>query len=184
MGLFAEGFQSLIDGQQRYLRSGLEVFLRVQNFAPSGDFQEVGVPYAPSGQASLQAGFTDMLIDPPPEVVPISAHNIGLSNGRLMQGATKFKISGSFILNIREKYPTVLTSYDVYRNWDGSINQTPNTQTASVIGLIYGNWLYSIESIGRKVIGDRSILWELTCNAQELYLKTNTEEPNPHDQQL
>ena len=175
----------MLDGQQRFIRSGLEVFLRVQNFPPTGNFQEVGVVYAPTGQAALQTGFTDILIDPPPEVKPVSTHNIGLSNGRLQFGATEFRISGTFVQSIRDVYPAVLTSYDVFRNWDGStFLQTLGTQTASVIGLVYGNWLYSVENIGRRVVGDRTVLWILECNAHELYLTQASSEPVPHDQQL
>lgn len=183
MGFFSEGLQGLIDGQQRYLRPGLEAFLRVQNFPPTGDFQEVGVPFVPTGPAALKAGFSDILIDPPPEVKSISAHNIGLSNGRLVFGATEFRISGTFVQNIREQYPTVLTAYDVFRNWDGGINQTPDTQTAAVIGIVYSNWMYSIETIGRKVVGDRTVLWVVQGNAHELYLTDASSEPAPHDQQ-
>lgn len=168
-GLFSAGLEMLLDGQLRYTREGTQCFLRLQNFAPQGDFQEVGVPFTPTGTALAQSGFTDLFIDPPPAVTQISEHDIGLSAGKLMFGAHRFLVSDTFIENQREQYPNILDQFDVWRNWDG---QTP------VIGIIYNNRLFSIEDINRRTFAGRTISWLLTANATEVMIS------NPSDNQV
>ena len=158
--LFSAGLEMLFDGQQRFVRSGLEVFIRCQNFQSEGDFQEVGVPWSPTGTASANGavGFTDILIDPPPDVKTVSTHDIGLSGGRLMFGAKKFLISHTFVYNMRLQYPAIKDDYDVFRNWDGD---TP------VIGIVNDNRLFSIEEIVPDSIAGRRISWTITANFNE-----------------
>jgi len=174
-GLFGEGLQLMVDGQQRFIRGGLQCFLRVQNFAPTGDFQELGLTIVASGSGEEGLGFTDIYIDPPPDVIDVSYHDIGISNGKLMFGAKKFQISATFIENILEMYPAILDSYDVLRDWDGGINQT-GAQTASIIGLVYGDRMYSIESIFQNITGGKTIQWIVTANVHELQLATASKE--------
>src|SRR5580704_7092157 len=102
-GLFAQGLVMLIDGQTRYVREGQQTFLRLQNFASEGDFQEVGVPYTPTGAPQSTTGFTDIYIEPPPETTDIPDRDIGLSGGRYMFGARKFFISTTFVQNMRQQ---------------------------------------------------------------------------------
>jgi hypothetical protein len=159
-GLFLEGVQLLMDGQNRFLRSGLQCSLRVQNFASKGNFQEVGVPYTPdpSVVGADQTGFTDILIDPPPEVKDVKSDNKGLDAVRMQFGSKEFRISHTFVENMQQTYPRILDPYDVFRQWDGGVdNAAP--QTASVIGIVYEDRLYSIESINRKSAGARTLTW-------------------------
>src|SRR5271165_1257011 len=136
--LFGAGVQMLLDGQQNYVRAGLQCFLRLQNFPPQGDWQEVGVPFTPSGAAAGETGFTDLEILPPPEVLDVSTHDIGLSGGRLQFGARTFYISDTFVENIREKYPEIIYASNVWRNWDAQlVGGNWVNATASVIGIIY-----------------------------------------------
>ena len=167
--LFAEGMEMLFDGQQRYLRDGLQCFLRGQNFPSEGDFQEFGVPYAPSGTAAAETGFTDILIDPPPSVTAVSTHDIGVSGGKLMFGARKFLISDTFVSRMLQQYPGIVDPYDVFRNWDG---------TTPVVGIIYDNRMFSIEQIIPREIGGRRISWTVTCNYNESYLIGEAAEKN------
>lgn len=163
MGIpFAQGVQMLYDGQLQYVRGGLECWLRVSNFAPSGDWIEVGVSFSPTGVAAAQTGFVDILIDPPPATVPVGMHNIGMSGGKLMFGARKFFISNTWVDKIAGLYPNIRGRFNVFRDWDG---------TASTLGIIYNNQLYSIEDIGRREIAGQTINWILTCNAEEEYLE-------------
>ena len=157
-GLFAQGLIGLLDGQQRYVRSEEMCFLRLQNFKNDGDFQEVGVPYAPTGVEKAKTGFTDILIDPPPETIDTPNKDIGLSGGKLMFGARDFIVSVTFVLDIMEKYPDIDDPIDVFRKFDGN---TP------VIGLIYSNQLWSIESIVSRELGGQIISFKLSCNALE-----------------
>jgi len=170
--LFAAGLQGLIDGQQSYIRSGLAAFLRVQNFAPEGDWQEVGVPYAPTGSAAANTGFVDFEIIPPPEVRDVSMHNIGMSGGRLNIGARIFIISDSFVQSILEQYPKIQDPQDVWRNWDAVyVDGNPEQQTASVVGIIYENRMHNIEIIKHVEIAGQTISWNITCNRFETPLE-------------
>ncbi|SRR6266481_6109762 len=163
MGIpFAQGMQLIFDSHLSYTRGALEVFLRIDNFVPQGDYIEVGVSFAPTGGQDSQAGFTDLLILPPPGTQPVSYHDIGLSGGKLMFGARKFFVSHTFVQAILQSYPNIRGGYNVFRKWDNS--------TASVMGIIYNNQLYSIEDIGRREIAGETIHWVLTCNSSEEYL--------------
>jgi hypothetical protein len=160
-GLFATGLEMLLDGQMRYIREGEQTFLRLQNFQSQGDFQEVGVPYAPTGTASAQTGFTDILIDPPPESIDMPDKDIGLAGARLMFGQRKFFISNTFVQNMKDKYPGIPDDSMVWRNWDGN---TP------VIGIVYSNQLFSIEDVLSREFGGQVISWTLECIGEELVI--------------
>lgn len=177
MGIpFAAGIQMLLDGQRQYLRGGLDCFIRVNNFAPSGDFIEVGVPYAPSGDAYLNQGFVDILILPPPATKSVPFHDIGISGGKLMFGARIFWISHTFVQKMLDTYPNIKGGYNVFRNWDSPDGTSQTDGTAYVMGLIYNNQLYSIDDIGRTEVGGVTIDWKLTCNTQEGYLQDGAAE--------
>ena len=160
-GLFAQGLLGLLDGQMRYLREGEQCFLRLQNFQDQGDFQEVGVPYAPTGIELAKTGYTDILIDPPPETTDTPDRDIGTPGARLMFGKRSFLISATFVLDMMDKYPDIQDSIDVFRKWDGN---TP------VIGIVYSNQLWSIEDILSRELGGQVISWTLNCTAIETRL--------------
>jgi hypothetical protein len=147
----------LVDGQQRFTRAGLEVYLRVQNFAPQGDFQEMGVPYV----TTEGSGYTDILIDPPPQVVDVSMHNIGMSGGKLLLGARSFIVSHTFVQVMREKNPGIPDDIAVWFNWDG---QTP------VVGIVYENRMHEIVLYTHKEIAGETVSWKLTCNRVDVAL--------------
>jgi hypothetical protein len=178
MGIpFGYGMQMLLDGQQNYVRSGLVCYLRVENFAPEGDWQEVGVPYVPTGAAAAQTGFTDLLISPPPEVRDVSMHNIGMSGGRLQFGARYFIISNTFVENIMQRYPNISDPFNVWQNWDAElVNGNWENATASVIGIIYENRMHSIEDISHVEIAGQTIKWKLTTNRHETPLEVPANE--------
>lgn len=157
----------LYDAHLKYTRSGSEVFLRIANFTPSGDFIEVGVPYTPTGTDAVSTGYVDLLIDPPPATQAVSYHDIAMSGAKLMFGARRFFVSDTFVSTLIDQYPSIRGKYHVFRQWDG---------TAYVIGLVYNNQLYSIEDIGRKEIAGRTINWILTCNSQEEYIDERVSE--------
>lgn len=169
--LLSTGLLLVFDGQARFMREGLQAFLRLQNFASSGDFQEVGVPWAPTGTVGAEGntGFTDILIDPPPQSIDIPDKDIGLSGGKLMFGARKFIVSDTFVQTMLDKYPNVLSNNDVWRRWDGN---TP------VVGIIYGNQIFSIEDILQREVAGRIISWTLNCNATESQLTDGAQEVN------
>lgn len=168
MGInLSSGLQMLYDGQQQFMQSGADCFLRVGNFAHAGDYIEVGVSFIPSGADAAETGYVDILIDPPPSNMDVSMHNIGMSGGKLMFGAKKFFISHTFVLAMMDKYSGIDGFLNVFRKWDG---------TASVIGLVNDNQLYSIEFISKREISGVPINWILTCNTHEEYLEEGSRE--------
>jgi hypothetical protein len=168
-GLFAEGILMCLDGQARYVREGEQCFLRLQNFQNQGDFQEVGVPYVPTGTGSAanQTGYTDILIDPPPETTDQPDRDVGIAGGKIMFGARTFLVSYTFIRNMRDQYPGLQDDSDIWRNWDGN---TP------VIGIIYSQQLFSIESVTSRELGGQTISYVLNCVGSENYLLDGSQE--------
>lgn len=159
---FGEGMRMLLDGQTRFVASSKQAFVRVQNFQNTGDYLEVGVPFAPTGVAEENSGFTDIIIDPPPQTRDISMHNIGLLAGRLNFGDKTMIVSHTFVLNVMQAYPGITDPYDVWRNWDG---QTP------VIGIVYQNRMWAIESITNSQWGGETVSWKLILKGLELPLE-------------
>jgi len=150
----AGGARYLYDQHVNYWRPGLPVFLRVRNFvAPQTGFVELGFSFAPSGVQSLDQGFTDICVKPQPEVKDISLHNIGLNQARLNFGARLFAISHTFVLKRMQE----MKYTDPYQVW----------RDPSVIGLFYNKRLFSIEIPLHEEYGGQTLVWNLTCNAQE-----------------
>lgn len=154
---FGAGTQFIFDNFQRFVRSGLKVWLRVKNFPETGDYLEVGVPFAATGTTAV--GFTDYLISPPPNVQDVSMHNIGLLAGRLNFGSRIFTVSHSFVkAQMALMGPSVTDPYAVWRERDGN---------GSVIGLIYNGRLFDIVDPRHREIAGKTISWKLICNALE-----------------
>jgi hypothetical protein len=155
MASFGWGLQRVMDAQQRLTRdSAGPVYLRLRNFTNQQNqaFDQLGFAITPTGTA--QTGFIDIKIDPPPSVNEISIHNIGQSNGKLMFGAKRFFISGSFVAAMMTAQG--LAKQDLV--WRG-----PN-----VVGLVYEGILYSIENVVSKEIAGITVLYRLDCNGNEL----------------
>ena len=154
MGASAWGLRSLADTFLRYYQPGLQVFLRIQNqpTAPD-DYSALGfMPSVTGGQS--QSGVTDILIDPPADVTEVSLHNIGILGARLNFGARTFIISDTFVTNRMQ-----LMGYtDPYQVW----------RDASVVGLLYNNRLFAIESVTHEEVGGATTLWKLIGNSLEL----------------
>jgi hypothetical protein len=155
--LFGNGLQYLFDCNQRYTRGGLPVWLRVKNFQDTGDYLEVGVPYTPTGTQAFYTGYTDIPIMPPPGVMDVSLHNIGIMGGALRFGARIFIISNSWVTAQMNQY-NITDPYQVFRDRDGY----------KAIGFRYDNRLFAIESLTHKEIAGQTINWKAICNALEL----------------
>jgi len=159
---FGEGIRMLLDGHYRFVRSGLRVYLRVQNFNNSGGFQELGVPLP----AATDSGYTDIMVDPPPAVTDVSMHNIGMSGGKLLMGARSFKVNHSFVLAMRDKYKGIPDDISVFFNWDG---------TAKVVGFVYENRMHEIVTYKHTDVAGETISWTLTCNRVDVPLDAGTQ---------
>lgn len=145
------GLRSLTDGFLRYFQPGLPVYLRQQYITNQpNDYSALGFMPSVSGG---QGGYNDTLIDPPPDVQELSLHNIGIMGGRLQFGAKMFLVSDTFVENQMDsqQYTDPLS---VWRD-------------PSVVGIIYGDRLFAIESITHEDVGGATTLWKLICNAAE-----------------
>jgi hypothetical protein len=162
MGIpFSQGVQYVLDTQMKFVRAGLPCYLRVANFtaAEEGAAAEVGVAFSPSG--TVDTGFTDVLIDPPPYVNDVSLRDIGIFGGRLEFGSRIFVISNTFVmaqLQLKSFVDANVTDpYAVFRDRDGY----------SCIGIYYNNRLFDITSITHKEVAGQTISWKIIGNAEE-----------------
>jgi len=164
---FGAGVQFLFDNHQRFVRSGLKVYLRVKNFPDSGDALEVGVPgYAPADTADAQVGYTDYLIQPPPNVQDISMHNLAMAAQAGVQlnfGSRVFTISRSWVdeqlqLMLKKSGVEVTDPYAVFRNRDGK---------GTALGLIYNGRLFNIGPITHREVSGRTVSYKVIGNAFE-----------------
>lgn len=150
---FGYGMQRLIDANQRFVRAGHPVYYRYRNFADPQTSQAQAMGFAVSVSGAL-AGTTDTLIDPPPQYMMISLHNIGMSEGKLRFGARKFIVSQTFVAS----QMTVLGLTDQDLVWRGS----------QFVGLVTDSKLFSVEDIAHQELAGQTIVWELTCNSLEV----------------
>lgn len=162
---FSAGQQMLYDAQQRFVRAGLPVFLRVKNYPENvqGDYLEVGVPWVPTGTAAADTSFIDIPIDPPPNVAEATKKNVSpLVWTRLNVGARIFKISNTFVQAqlalLAKSNPPVTNPNAVFRGRDGR----------PCIGIFYDNKLYAIESLAHDQVSATAIEWRLYCNAVDV----------------
>jgi hypothetical protein len=147
------GMERLINTHQNYFRAAFPVYLRLRNFdsVQTQDWAALGFSVAPSGRVT---GTTDILIAPPPDVMMVSVHNIGQSNGKLRFGARVFLVSQSFVrCQVTEQ---------------GLENQNSVWNGPRVVGLVSEGLLFSIENIAHEELGGSSVSWLLTCNASEV----------------
>ena len=155
MASLGGSLQFLIDNNLTFVRSGHDAYLRLRNFPDqqTQTYSQLGFSVVPTGNVPT-TGYTDVLIVPPPSVLPVSVHNIGQSMGKLRFGAKIFGVSNTFIANQAADMGITDDLYDIF------INQY-------VIGIYYEDMLFSIENITRRVVGGATIFWNLTCNHVE-----------------
>jgi hypothetical protein len=151
---FGNGFIRLIDANQRYMQAGGPTYLRLRNFPDIQEleFAQLGFSISPTGTS--QVGTTDILIVPPPSNEPVSTHDIGKSRGKLRFGATKFLISQTFIEDQMAA--------------QGLTDQSLVFRGRNVVGLVTDMVLWSIEDIIHKDLGGKTVMYFLTCNANEI----------------
>lgn len=149
----ASGMQFLLDAQQRWVRAGHPVYLRIRNFP---DLQAVstaiqlGFATSPTGTAT---GTTDILIDPPPSVTMIQMTNLGKGEGKLRFAVREFLISGTFV-NAQVAAQSLTNQDLVFRG-------------SNVLGLYCDNQLFSIEDIKHYEYGGVTVNWILRGQAPE-----------------
>jgi hypothetical protein len=147
------GIQRLIDSQQRYVQnSRTPINIRLRNFTqPQNDlYAQLGYTIAAVAGAT---GTTDVLIWPPPSTKLISMHNIGMSQGKLRFGAREFVISGSFV--------------DAQQSALGLTSPDQLWWCPQMVGIYAYGILYTIEQYAPEELGGISVVWTVTCNANE-----------------
>lgn len=144
--------REFFDANQKFTDPGYKVYLRLKNEDEgSKEFAEYGFQVAVTDDST--SGFTDIEIYPSPYVSKVSLHDIGLNSAKLFFGAAEFAVSGNFVTELA-RVLGYEDEYQVFRN-------------TNVIGLMYNNRLYSIESAVPEATADETIYWSILCNAQE-----------------
>jgi hypothetical protein len=156
MSISAWSIRNILDSNLKFTTPGLNVYLRTKNSVEdSQQYVEYGLQLSASGGTS---GFTDTLITPPPSVTPVSLHNIGLNQAKLMFGARQFDISHTWVL-AQMAALGYSDSFQVFRD-------------PSVIGLVYDTRLYSMDSIYAEAVNNEIIRWIVMGNKIETELTT------------
>lgn len=144
----------IIDGYQRFFKSGLTVYLRFKNFDDTGqDYADVGFEVSVTGALAASSGFTDIVIDPPPEVKEVSMHNIGIMGGQLSFGAKEFRISHTWVLGRMAAM--------------GYTDPKQVFQDPKVVGIIYEQRLHMMVSLTHDDVGGETTLWKVITNATD-----------------
>ncbi|MDE2102961.1 MAG: hypothetical protein KGL39_37300 [Patescibacteria group bacterium] len=153
---FGYGLRRLVDAQQNFVRAGHPVYLRLRNFpvVQTQQWAELGFSITPSGSPT---GTSDILIAPPPGVIMMSLHNIGMSAGKFRFGARQFMVSHSFV---QAQMTTQGISDPLQANqiWEGS----------NVVGLVMEELLFSIEDVRHQEVAGETVWWLLRCNANTI----------------
>ena len=147
--------RSILDAQQTISKGGLKVYLRVMNHVASDDQVGGDDEYASYGfQTSVTggdiSGTSDLEINPPPDVQPMSDRNIGLAGGRLRFGAHSFMISHTWV---KERMADMGYDdpYQVFRD-------------ESVVGLFYDGRVFSIEDVTGEAVANEFVSWTILAN--------------------
>jgi hypothetical protein len=148
---FSFGLRFMQDAQQRFVRAGLAVYLRVKNFdAANVAGARLGFAWTPTGS---NVGTTDILIDPPPEEFDVKSEDDGLPLENEYKIKKKFVISHTWVL-ARAAQMNYTDPYQVFRS-------------NNVVGLVYSNRLYAIDSLLADDSSGSTIRWYVIANAVE-----------------
>lgn len=152
---FGYGTQRLLDAFQRYTRAAHPIYYRYKLFAdPQSTSQAAAMGFSVSPSGSVPTGTNDILLDPPPSYSMVSIHNIGMSAGKLRFGARMFIVSQSVTSGLQTQLN--LASQELV--WRGS----------QIVGLVTDNLLFSVEDYKHGELAGATIVWELTCNSNEI----------------
>lgn len=155
------GIRKTLDVTNRFVGHALPTYLRVTAPAASGMDDTTASQYGFQASASSGEQVTqDILIAPPPQVTEVPMRDIGLNSAILSFGARRFLISHTWVLAQQQANNYLLAdgvTPDFYRVF----------RDASVLGLLYNNRLFKIESCVHEDIASQSWNWNLVCNAAE-----------------
>jgi hypothetical protein len=148
---FSFGLRFLQDNQARFARAGLAVALRVHNFDETKFAgARLGFVWTPTGGPG---GTTDLVIDPPPEVIDVASKDVGIELQNEYVITKKFTISHTWVLARQQQFH-YSDPYQVFRS-------------NSVVGLVYNSRLYAIDSVLSDDSSGSIIKWYVTANAVE-----------------
>jgi hypothetical protein len=137
------GVRFLMDGHQNFMQESTGVYLRIQNSDDSTqEYADLGFEVQVSGIIASGAGTQDLKISPPPSVRMLNLHEIGIMGTQLQFGAIEITISHTWVLGWMQEngYTNPLA---VFRD------------RSRVIGIVFDNQLYTIESITHEDVGVR-----------------------------
>lgn len=148
---FAFGLRFLADRHAEYTRAGLAVSLRIKNFDESSfSGARLGFAFAPTGG---QSGTTDILIQPPPEVTDYRSTQEGLELKTEFKIEKKFVISHTWVQG-RQQQLGYTDPREVFRS-------------KTVVGLVYDQRVYSIDSVLTDSASGEFIRWNIIAYAVE-----------------
>lgn len=142
--------RNLFDSAQRFNNAGLACYYRIKRIDDgSAPYQELGFQ---SNEAPT--GTFDLLIDPPPDVMPMRGRSIGIEVSQLQFAPKRFLISHTFV----QKQMQINGYLDPYLVW----------RDPKVVGLWYGDRLYSIDSVQDIADAGEIISWEVSGAGHEV----------------
>jgi hypothetical protein len=154
-GFSAWGLRRAQDNWLRFVKPGLRAYLRIMNHVVDESGAEEWAAYGFQHPVDVTdpSGVTDLEINPPPDVRAMSLHNIGLNAAKLYFGAHEFTISHTWVLRRMVDMGTD-DPYQVFRN-------------QQVVGLVYNNRVFSIESVQADSVNNEIIQWSVVGNMLE-----------------
>jgi len=162
------GIRRLADQNQRFLRRGLKVTMRVKNFQDNSAFADMGFQFTPNPSGpTVPQGTTDLVIDPPPSISLISMRTIEAAqkiNVQLRAGARLVVVSHTWVKK------------QLKANWFlnmCTLNNLDNTDYENVfkgpmvLGFVTDKLLLSLVDITHDDAYGEPMEWLIRCNAPE-----------------
>lgn len=144
------------DYQMRFNNAGLACYYRIKKIDDgTADYTQLGFQ-----SDETPTGTFDILIQPPPDVVAARSRNIGIEGSQLQFPPKRFLISHTFVLKQMQ-----INGYDdPWQVW----------RDTKVVGLWYGNRLYSIDSVQDVADAGEIISWEISGAGMEITSPSTT----------
>jgi hypothetical protein len=165
------GIRRLVDQNQRFFRSGLQTWLRIKNFPDNPAFADMGFQYVPAATGDqVPTGTTDILIDPPPSVLPISMHTIAMAvaaGSELRAGARNVTLSHTWVVDQMNAawFQNMVANNTPPLN---ALDPTLVFRGPLIVGIVTDNLLLEIVDYTHKDAFALPMTWFLQCNASEL----------------
>ena len=163
------GIRRLMDQNMRFMRGGLQAWLRVKNFEDNPAFADMGFQYVPPATGvQVPVGTTDILIDPPPSVRLVSMHTVAMAQqagSSLRAGARNVTVSHTWVLAqmAAQWFLAMCSANNLNANDPTLVFRGP-----IVLGIVSDNLLLELVDITHEDAFGQPMTWFIVCNAHEL----------------